>query len=61
MIDASGHLALDKPAAEKSMNMWLNLVDQGVVKKNVAEVKTQDTTTDFRSGKAVFAVNWVSV
>ncbi|WP_206001902.1 ABC transporter substrate-binding protein [Paraburkholderia aromaticivorans] len=58
LIDASGRLALDKPAAEKGMNMWLNLVDQGVIKKNVAEVKTQDTTTDFRSGKAVFAVSW---
>jgi multiple sugar transport system substrate-binding protein len=58
LVDASGRLSLDKPAAEKGMNMWLNLVDQGVIRKNVAEVKTQDTTSDFRSGKSVFAVNW---
>ena len=56
--NASGELSLHKPAAEKGMQMWLALVDKGIVKKNVAEVKTQDTTNDFRAGQAVFAVNW---
>ena len=56
--NAAGALVLDKPAAEKGMQMWLGLVDKGILKKNVAEVKTQDTTNDLRSGHAVFAVNW---
>ena len=56
--DAAGKLSLDKAAAEKGMGMWLGLIDQGVLKKNAAEVKTQDTTSAFRAGQAVFAVNW---
>ncbi len=58
LTDPKGRLSLDKAAAEKGMNMWLGLADQGVVKKNVAEVKTQDTTADFKNGRAVFAVTW---
>lgn len=58
LIDANGKLTLDHKAAERGMKMWLGLVDQGVIKRNVAEVKTQDTSNDFRAGHALFAVNW---
>ena len=56
--DAAGRLTLDKPAAVKGLTQWLSLVDQGVIKKNVAEVKTPDTLNEFKSGQVVFAVNW---
>lgn len=56
--DAAGRLTLDKAAAAKGLNQWLSLVDQGVVKKNVAEVKTPDTVNEFKAGQVVFAVNW---
>jgi multiple sugar transport system substrate-binding protein len=56
--DASGKMTLDKTAAVKGMDMWLNLVDQGVVKKNIAEVKTPDTVNEFKAGQVVFGVNW---
>lgn len=56
--DASGKLTLDKAAAVKGLNQWLGMVDQGVIKKNVAEVKTPDTVNEFKAGQAVFAINW---
>ena len=56
--DAGGKLTLDKPAAVKGLNAWLGMVDQGVIKKNVAEVKTPDTVNEFKAGQVVFAINW---
>ena len=56
--DANGKMTLDKVAATKGMDMWLNLVDQGVVKKNIAEVKTPDTVNEFKAGQVVFGINW---
>lgn len=56
--DASGKMTLDKDAATKGMDMWLKMVDQGVIKKNVAEVKTPDTVNEFKAGQVVFAINW---
>ncbi|MES2716320.1 MAG: ABC transporter substrate-binding protein [Pseudomonadota bacterium] len=56
--DAAGRLTLDKPAAVKGLGTWLAMVDAGVVKKNVAEVKTPDTVNEFKAGQAVFAINW---
>lgn len=56
--DASGRMTLDKPAAVKGVQQWLSLVDAGVVKKNVAEVKTPDTVNEFKAGQVVFAINW---
>jgi len=56
--DASGKLTLDKEAAAKGLHLWLSLVDQGVIKRNVAEVKTPDTVNEFKGGQVVFAVNW---
>ncbi len=56
--DSAGKMTLDKDAAAKGMDMWLKLVDQGVIKKNVAEVKTPDTVNEFKAGQVAFAINW---
>ena len=56
--DAAGKMTLDKAAAAKGLQQWLTMVDAGVIKKNVAEVKTPDTVNEFKAGQVVFAVNW---
>lgn len=56
--DGAGKMTLDKAAAAKGLNTWLGLVDQGVMKKNIAEVKTGDTVNEFKAGQVVFAINW---
>ncbi|HLX29136.1 MAG TPA: ABC transporter substrate-binding protein [Casimicrobiaceae bacterium] len=49
---------LDKKAAVTGLDMWLGMVDKGVAKKNIAEVKTGDTVNEFMAGNVVFAINW---
>jgi multiple sugar transport system substrate-binding protein len=56
--DAAGRMTLDKTAAVKGLGTWLGLVDQGVMKKNIAEVKTGDTVNEFKAGQVLFAINW---
>jgi multiple sugar transport system substrate-binding protein len=56
--DASGKLTLDKPAAVNGLKHWLKLVDDGVIRKNVAEIKTGDTVNDFKAGNVAFGINW---
>lgn len=56
--DASGKMTLDKDAATKGMDMWLKMVDQGVMKKNIAEVTTPATVNEFKAGQVAFAINW---
>lgn len=56
--DGAGRMTLDKPAAVKGLQTWLGMVDQGVIKRNVAEVKTPDTVNEFKAGQVVFAINW---
>jgi multiple sugar transport system substrate-binding protein len=56
--DARGKLTLDRPLAARGLQQWLNMVDAGVIKKNVAEAKTADTINEFKSGQVLFAVNW---
>ena len=56
--DASGKLTLDRAAAAKGLSQWLAMVDAGVIKRNVAEVKTPDTVNEFKAGQVVFAINW---
>jgi multiple sugar transport system substrate-binding protein len=56
--DAAGKMTLDKAAATKGLTQWLSMVDAGVIKKNVAEVKTPDTVNEFKAGQVVFAINW---
>ncbi len=56
--DADGKLTLDKPSAVKGMNTWLKMMDEGVIKKNIAEVTTPVTVNEFKAGNVVFAINW---
>ena len=56
--DASGKMTLDKEAATKGMDMWLKLVDQGVMKKNIAEVTTPATVNEFKAGQVAFGISW---
>ncbi len=56
--DSNGRLTLDRPAAVRGLQQWLSMVDAGVIKKNVAEVRTADTTNEFKAGQALFAVSW---
>jgi multiple sugar transport system substrate-binding protein len=56
--DASGKMTRDKDAAAKGMDMWLKMVDQGVMKKNIAEVTTPATVNEFKAGQVAFAINW---
>lgn len=56
--DAAGKLTLDKESAAKGLHLWLKLVDQGVMKKNIAEVTTPATVNEFKAGHVAFAINW---
>ena len=56
--DAAGKLTLDKTAAVNGLKMWLKLMDDGVAKKNIAEVTTPVTVNEFKAGNVVFAINW---
>lgn len=55
---SNGKLNFDKDAAVKSLAMWKGFVDQGVAKKNISEVATDDTRKEFQAGNVLFAVNW---
>ena len=56
--DASGRMTLDKVAAQKGVEMWLSLVDRGVMQKNIGEVKPADMNNAFKAGNLVAMVNW---
>ncbi len=56
--DDRGRLTLDRAAAARGLQMWLGMMDSGVVKRNIAEVRTQDTTNEFKAGQVLFAVAW---
>ena len=56
--DGRGKLTLDRPAAVRGLQQWLSLMDAGVVKKNVAEVRTGDTVNEFKAGQVIFGINW---
>jgi multiple sugar transport system substrate-binding protein len=58
LADANGRLTMDRPAAAAGLKQWLSMVDAGVIKRNVAEVKTPDTVNEFKAGQVVFAINW---
>ncbi|MDO1582857.1 ABC transporter substrate-binding protein [Rhizobium oryzicola] len=54
----NGKLTFDRAAAAKSLALWKSFVDEGVSKKNISEVATDDTRKEFQAGNVVFAVNW---
>ena len=56
--DLEGRPTLDRAAATRGLQQWLTLMDQGVIKRNAAEVKTPDTVNEFKTGKVLFALNW---
>jgi multiple sugar transport system substrate-binding protein len=56
--DAKGKLTLDKKAAVSGMNTWLKMMDEGVIKRNIAEVTTPVTVNEFMAGNVLFAINW---
>ena len=56
--DDQGRLTLDPAAAERGLQQWLDLMASGVVKRNVAEVKTPDTVNEFKAGQVVFGIGW---
>lgn len=58
LTDREGRLTLDQAAAVRGLKGWLNQVDQGVTRRNVAEIKTGDTVNEFKAGQALFALNW---
>jgi multiple sugar transport system substrate-binding protein len=58
ILDATGHLSLDRSAAVAGLRLWQDLIAQGVLKRNIAEVTTMDTVNDFKAGNVVFALNW---
>ena len=57
-LDIGGKMMLDKPKVETGLGMWLNLLHKGVVKKNIAEVATDDTRKEFQAGNVLFALNF---
>lgn len=57
-LTENGRLTFDRDAAIKSLSLWKSFVDEGVSKKNIAEVGTDDTRKEFQAGNAIFAVNW---
>jgi len=57
---SDGHLSLDRPAALAGFKLWRGLLDEGVLPPNTAEVRTGDTTNEFKAGNALFAINWGS-
>ncbi|MBL8311592.1 MAG: ABC transporter substrate-binding protein [Burkholderiales bacterium] len=56
--DATGRMTLDKAAAQKGLEMWLSLVDRGVMQKNIGEVRPADMVNAFKAGNLVAMVNW---
>ncbi|WP_018237620.1 ABC transporter substrate-binding protein [Ensifer sp. BR816] len=54
----NGKLTFDHDAAVKALSLWKSFADEGVAKKNIAEVATDDTRKEFQAGNVVFAVNW---
>jgi len=54
----NGRLTFDRAAAVKSLELWQDLIKQGVAPNNAAEIVTDQTRKDFEAGKAVFAVEW---
>ncbi|MDE2369171.1 MAG: ABC transporter substrate-binding protein [Burkholderiales bacterium] len=58
LTDAAGRLTLDRDAAARGLQQWLDLMAGGVIKRNVAEVKTQDTVNEFKAGQVVFGIGW---
>ncbi len=57
-IVTDGKLTYDQEAATRSLALWKKFADDGVAKKNISEVATDDTRKEFQAGNVLFAINW---
>jgi multiple sugar transport system substrate-binding protein len=57
-IIRDGKTSFERSKAEAGLKMWRAMIDDGVAKKNSAEVGTDDTRKEFQAGKVVFGVIW---
>lgn len=57
-IIRDGKTGFERSKAEAGLNMWRTMINEGVAKKNSAEVGTDDTRKEFQAGKVVFGVIW---
>ncbi len=57
-IIRDGKTGFERDKAEAGLKMWRAMIDEGVAKKNSAEVGTDDTRKEFQAGKVVFGVIW---
>lgn len=57
-LTKDGKFSFDKAGAVSAFNLWKGMIDQGVAKKNISEVATDDTRREFQAGRAVFGVLW---
>jgi len=57
-IVRDGKMSFDRAKAEASLKMWRQMVTDGITKRNVSEVATDDTRKEFQAGRVVFGINW---
>ncbi len=57
-IIRDGKTSFERGKAEAGLKMWRAMIDDGVAKRNSAEVGTDDTRKEFQAGKVVFGVIW---
>jgi multiple sugar transport system substrate-binding protein len=58
LTDAQGRLALDGPAARRSLQLWSQMREAGVTPQNLAEIVTDRIRLDFQAGNLLFAMQW---
>jgi multiple sugar transport system substrate-binding protein len=58
LIDDQGALALDRDLATQSFELWLGLIERGIIKDTISETTTDDTPREFQAGDVVFASLW---
>jgi multiple sugar transport system substrate-binding protein len=56
--EGGGRFRLDHTAGEKAFGLWQGMTQEGITKKTIAEVATDDTRKEFQAGNVVFAVLW---
>ena len=57
-IVRDGKMSFERAKAEASLNMWRKMVTDGIAKRNIAEVGTDDTRKEFQAGRVIFGIGW---
>lgn len=57
-IEAGSRQPLNEEYSVNSFNVWLDMVESGTSKANIAEVGTDDTRREFQAGDVAMAVLW---